>query len=168
MIDKIIKNPSDKDFIIERLQLIQTELKEYLSDEDQRDIREAIFYLRMHPPISECDDQLIQILKNTVLPSGGLVVGAINWRTDFRGYARDHVGKKIYVMFSFYDLYTSSTPVSQEILNECKEEFKDGIFTIVDQTSLQSVENEDLMLDVGHNFLSSFYELTEDNTNDKN
>ena len=151
-----------KDSIIERLQLIQTELKEYLSDEDQRCIRDAIFHLRIHPPLSECDEQLIQILKNTVLPSDTrTIVRVINWRTDFRRYARNHVGQKIYVVFSFYDLHISSTPVSQETLDACKEEFKNGIFTIVDQTSLQSVENEDLMIDVGHNFLSSFYELTE-------
>ena len=85
----------------------------------------------------------------------------IQLRSDFVEYALDNVGKKIYVVFSFYDLYMSSNPLSQEIIDDCKKEFKDGIFIISDPTSLQSVENEDLLLSTNHNFLSSFYEIKE-------
>lgn len=134
----------DIEEIIERLLNIQKDhnngsYDHPFSDEDNRAIREAVFQLRLHTPVESPNTN--------------------DYSKNLREYAATHVGCKIYINFDCSDITVCGSEKDYfENVARLEKEFKNGIFTIIDTTSIQSDDNPDLLLDVGHNFISDFYE----------
>lgn len=135
--------------IIDRLEYIFDDSDGNLCDEDIKALKEAVFWLRYR-----CLDK--------IKPDDGRIF-------NLREYAANNVGKKVFIEFDCTDITIyGSEKTYQKDVTRLKNQYPDGIFTIIDASSLQSDDNEDLSMDVGHNFISCAYEYMEDDKNERN
>lgn len=130
--------------IIERLSYISDDSDGNLCDEDIRALKEAVFWLRCR-----CLDEKVE-------PENPEI-------QNLREYAANHIGEKVFIKFNCANITICGS--EEQYLKDVarlQKEFPDGVFTIVGSTDLQSDEDDDLLIYVGHNLIDSAYPYKED------